>query len=352
MKKLNYKKIIMIFFAIVFALILGIIIIRSINKSDMDAVRKDIIENEWEISGIYRDENDDVQKCKERMVFLEDGTYFSYIVGVDKKDEIQEKYKYEIKENIFGALKLYCYQDDRAYIGNLVIEDKCEVVDIDVFDAKDEGYKKISAEQITKEEKESAEQIAKKEKVERLLNTIEKELPGSLYVRDVGDTAAFETIKFHNDIIRNEHTLKGHCSYSYCDGSGKVVTFKYYDGIVKANVMEDEHIEKYVTNKSKIATCDYFFYENFMIGERKTDSGLINAEGNFDICIEGCQYNMDGTVRYVGGMYEDGYYSGTYTRDGNIVKVNSYCEATKQNTEWYLYIDKDGAVYQEVYICK
>lgn len=54
----------MVFFAIVFALILGIIIIRSINKSDMDAVRKDIIENEWEISGIYRDENDNVKNAK------------------------------------------------------------------------------------------------------------------------------------------------------------------------------------------------------------------------------------------------------------------------------------------------
>ena len=185
-----------------------------------------------------------------------------------------------------------------------------------------------------------------------VVDTIGEELPGSKYVRSTAYQAADTIIQFQNDIVTEDATLKGHCSYLYYDGSGKVVSFRYTDGVVTANVQDDEHIAKYVVNANGISTVDYFFYENYMIYDRKEENVKMDTEGNVDLLVaNNWQLAMDGTIKSVNSYYnEDGYYSGTYTREGNILKINTYCEATNQNSEFYWYIDDDGNIYCEVYV--
>ena len=77
-KKVNCKKVIINAVIVFCVFALTIVIIRIVNHKDKEAVMADLTQNEWEISGIYRDEYGKGHKCETRMVFLEDGTYFSY----------------------------------------------------------------------------------------------------------------------------------------------------------------------------------------------------------------------------------------------------------------------------------
>ena len=153
-KKVNCKKVIINAVIVFCVFALTIVIIRIVNHKDKEAVMADLTQNEWEISGIYRDEYGKGHKCETRMVFLEDGTYFSYDVGVEDKED-QQRYQFKIKSDLFGNLKLYCYQDNRVYKGNIVMKNKTEIKDIGVFDANDEGYKKIPIDDTETEEKET-----------------------------------------------------------------------------------------------------------------------------------------------------------------------------------------------------
>ena len=89
-KKVNCKKVIINAVIVFCVFALTIVIIRIVNHKDKEAVMADLTQNEWEISGLYRDEYDKVQKCKTRMVFLEDGTYFTFnlLIGILITDSV------------------------------------------------------------------------------------------------------------------------------------------------------------------------------------------------------------------------------------------------------------------------
>ncbi len=190
------------------------------------------------------------------------------------------------------------------------------------------------------------------------VDELEANLPGSkyeLYYGTSGSTAEC-TIYFFDDISRSGNVLKGHCQKTFCDGStsGKV-SYRYSGGKLYINLVSDEKLAMGYTDN----TYDYIVYENYLIEDQKIENLKITTDGNFDALIGGYQkYNSDGTVtvkEYKIGdivIFEEGQYSGTYTRDGNIVKCDTYCRKNNRNNTWYMYIDDYGYVYSDVFVCE
>lgn len=207
MKKIKkYIIIVPILIALLFVLI------RITNHKDINAIKQDLVQHEWEITGIYRNEYDNVVQTPERLIFYNDGTYSSYLVGIEDK-ETQDKYKFEIKEDLFGNLKLYCYQDNRVYKGELDVTNKSDVQDIGVFDAKNEGYKKISLEEIAKEEKQKLEEL-KIEKEKLLKKNAYKEI----FLKKYSEIKNLP-LKYKNDINIQYSNDNGNITFTIKDTS-------------------------------------------------------------------------------------------------------------------------------------
>ncbi len=190
------------------------------------------------------------------------------------------------------------------------------------------------------------------------VDELEANLPGSKYELYYGTSgsAAQCTISFFDDISRSGDVLEGHCQRTWYDGSkGDKVSYRYSGGKLYINQLSDEKIAMgYTDNK-----YDYIVYKNYLIEDKEIKNAKITTDGNFDALIGGYQkYNSDGTVTVKEYkiddtvVFEEGHYSGTYTRDGNIVKCDTYCKKNNRNNTWYMYIDDYGYVYSEVFVCK
>ncbi len=190
------------------------------------------------------------------------------------------------------------------------------------------------------------------------VDELEANLPGSKYELRYGTSGSTAqcTIYFFDDISRSGDVLEGHCQRTWYDGSkGDKVSYRYSGGKLHINQLSDEKIAMgYTDNK-----YDYIVYKNYLIQDKKIKNAKITTDGNFDALIGGYQkFNSDGTVNVKEYkiddtiVFEEGQYSGTYTRDGNIVKCDTYCRKNNRNNTWYMYIDDYGYVYSEVFACK
>lgn len=190
------------------------------------------------------------------------------------------------------------------------------------------------------------------------VDELEKNLPGSKYVLYYGSSGyqAECTISFFDDITRNGDVLKGHCKRTWYDGSSSdKVSYKYSYGKLYINQVSDDKIAMGYTDN----TYDYIVYKDYLIKDSKIKNVKISSDGSFDALISGyLKFNSDGTVTVKEYkiddivIFEEGQYSGTYTRDGNIVTCKTYCSSTNCNNTWYMYIDDYGNIYSDVFVCK
>lgn len=188
------------------------------------------------------------------------------------------------------------------------------------------------------------------------VDELEKNLPGSKYVLYYGSSGyqAECTISFFDDITRSGDVLKGHCKRTWYDGSSSdKVSYKYSCGKLYINQVSDDKIAMGYTDN----TYDYIVYKDYLIKDSKIKNVKISSDGSFDALISGyLKFNSDGTVTVKEYkiddtvIFEEGQYSGTYTRDGNIVTCKTYCSSTNCNNTWYMYIDDYGYVYSDVFV--
>lgn len=206
-------------------------------------------------------------------------------------------------------------------------------------------------------ELETAQNDTTDEKYKPDVDELEKTLPGSVYKYYTGSSNGEATITFFSDITRSGDVLKGHCRKVYDDGSDSdKVSYEYRNGMMYININTDGEIAKGYRD----ITVDYIVYKDYLILENsKATNVTITDENFFDAFISKyLKFSSDGTVKvkeYKEGnivLFPEGYYSGTYTRDGNIVTCNTYCSETNYNSKWYMYIDDDGNIYSDVFVCK
>ena len=164
------------------------------------------------------------------------------------------------------------------------------------------------------------------------------------------------TISFDNDVTKTNDGFKGHCTTYFDDGSGgERVSYSYSDNELRINLLTDSEI---VGLKSEdIHTKDFIVYENCLVRKTiKAKNLFVPTSVNFDILINDyMKFNSDGTMTIkeykIGNsiVMKENYYSGTYTRNDNLITVDSYCLETNHTGKWYLFIDDYGEIYTEVY---